>query len=277
MKDQATLSAIDALSAAGPLQPLGGSNHVGNGGNNHHQQQQDNGVWLIVIVFGYIFGLFLIFVIIWFIWYGTSIKRTNAYNRQLRNGTLNSGQTASTHHFYDYSSQSSLNRPLAANVGQATNALANHQMPTGVSTSVVNPSPNCSYSPVPMATVGASGGSNSSGSGSGGMIATNGGGRKNGAFCNREEAAIVVATGVYHASHHQNPHHHHHQNAHYSYNPHHHAHNHHHNHHHNQQQNTSGGSSSSNNNNNTNQFIVNQDDLTSSHSTSFIHSYQHRI
>jgi hypothetical protein len=65
---------------------------------------QDNGVWLIVIVFGYIFGLFLIFVIIWFVWYGTSLRK-----RQTP-GVLSS--SSSNHNFsqYDYSVQSSLNK-----------------------------------------------------------------------------------------------------------------------------------------------------------------------
>lgn len=68
---------------------------------------QDNGVWLIVIVFGYIFGLFLIFVIIWFVWYGTSLKR-----RQTANSIP---ATSSNHNFsqYDYSVQSSLNKHRA--------------------------------------------------------------------------------------------------------------------------------------------------------------------
>lgn len=244
-----SFSAIDALSAADPLQPSLVSTHLNNPNQHHHQQQQDNGVWLIVIVFGYIFGLFLIFVIIWFIWYGTSIKRTNAYNRQLRNGTLNSGQTASTHHFYDYSSQSTLNRPLAAAVNANAALAATHQMPS-MGTSVVNTSPNCSYSPVAIASAG----------NNAGVVSAGAGGRKNQAFCNRDEA-IVIAAGMYHHHHHggggnPNGHHYHHATA-GHYNPHHHH--------------MANGSSSNN------QLVNNQDDLTSSHSTSFIHSYQHRI
>jgi hypothetical protein len=65
---------------------------------------QDNGVWLIVIVFGYIFGLFLIFVIIWFVWYGTSLRK--------RQNPAALSSTSSNHNFsqYDYSVQSSLNK-----------------------------------------------------------------------------------------------------------------------------------------------------------------------
>lgn len=245
VKDLATLSAIDALSAA-PIQPLA-PNINPNIVNNPHQQQQDNGVWLIVIVFGYIFGLFLIFVIIWFIWYGTSIKRTNAYNRRLRNvnGTLNSGQTASTHHFYDYSSQSSLNRPLSSGAAATTTAIP---IPTA-GTQIVNPSPNCSYSPVAIR----------------GAKSTTAAAYS----CNRDEA-VVVATALYHSNQQLNHHHHH-------------PHLHHHHHHHPQLHNSSSGSSnmmqhSSSNNQFGSTSTNNPDDLTSSHSTSFIHSsYQHRI
>jgi hypothetical protein len=248
------------LSAGSPVQSLSPSTI------NH--QQQDNGVWLIVIVFGYIFGLFLIFVIIWFIWYGTSLKRGAQFNRQLKLGTvgtLNSGQTASTHHFYDYSAQSSLNRP------QTTKAITNtHQQ---IVTAAVNQSPSCSYSPAICGS----------------------GGRTNASY--REEtttAAALYCTATTqhvpaHNNHHQNNHHpqNHHNHLHHHHNQQHHHHNNNNNHpvQHNQQQqqqyqqhqlmhNSSSGSSnlqhSSSNNNN-------QDDLTSSHSTSFIHSYQHRI
>lgn len=102
-----TLSAIDALSAPS---------------SSSSANTQDNGVWLIVIVFGYIFGLFLIFVIIWFIWYGTSLKRKHHYghgssanlHQHLTNETPFRGmQSSSGHQFsqYDYSTHSSLNRP----------------------------------------------------------------------------------------------------------------------------------------------------------------------
>ena len=102
-------SAIDALSA--PSQPITANTNV-----------QDNGVWLIVIVFGYIFGLFLIFVIIWFIWYGTSLKRRQHYNHRGTSSEAPFRQvhpSASGQQFsqYDYSTQSSLNRPLAQNAG----------------------------------------------------------------------------------------------------------------------------------------------------------------
>jgi hypothetical protein len=77
-------------------------------------------------VFGYIFGLFLIFVIIWFIWYGTSLKRrqnaSQHYGQRASHLMSATGNNAghilpstSTNHFsqYDYSAQSSLRRPLA--------------------------------------------------------------------------------------------------------------------------------------------------------------------
>lgn len=102
-----TLSAIDALSAP--------SSSVTQSTN-----PQDNGVWLIVIVFGYIFGLFLIFVIIWFIWYGTSIKRRHSHYSQQEQSETFRGPSSSGHQFgshYDYSTQSSLSRPLAQGVG----------------------------------------------------------------------------------------------------------------------------------------------------------------
>ncbi len=103
---------------------------------------QDNGVWLIVIVFGYIFGLFLIFVIIWFIWYGTSLKRrndsTNHYGQRTSHlnghyGSVNGCvgdllPTSSNNHFsqYDYSAQSSLRHPLAAKNGTKQNSNNNN-------------------------------------------------------------------------------------------------------------------------------------------------------
>ncbi|RNA04134.1 hypothetical protein BpHYR1_041249 [Brachionus plicatilis] len=70
----------------------------------------DNGVWLIVIVFGYIFGLFLIFVVIWFIWYGTSIKRDRRSSSSSSQNNLNPGSAANSNHFSSYSASSSLSR-----------------------------------------------------------------------------------------------------------------------------------------------------------------------
>jgi hypothetical protein len=93
-----------------------------------------------VIVFGYIFGLFLIFVIIWFIWYGTSIKRRHShYSQQEQNETFR-GPSSSGHQFshYDYSTQSSLSRPLAQGVGFGLNHINNDN--------------NSSYSPMGVRT-----------------------------------------------------------------------------------------------------------------------------
>ena len=92
---------------------------------------QDNGVWLIVIVFGYIFGLFLIFVIIWFVWYGTSLRK-----RQTAPGALSSA--SSNHNFsqYDYSVQSSLNKNHGGTYFPGTirtnPAFNNHDEPIGI-------------------------------------------------------------------------------------------------------------------------------------------------
>ena len=92
----------------------------------------DDGIWLIAIVFGYIFGLFLIFVIVWFIWYGTSLKRKYQYKK-------NCTQTLTAHNShltmrnkspsmlpqYDYSATSSLNWPISNSFG--LNQIHEHQ------------------------------------------------------------------------------------------------------------------------------------------------------
>jgi hypothetical protein len=98
-------------------------------------------VWLIVIVFGYIFGLFLIFVIIWFIWYGTSLKRRQHFNNRASNHEAPFRQVpsagASGHQFsqYDYSTQSSLNRPLAQTAGFGLNQISeSNYSPIGLRT-----------------------------------------------------------------------------------------------------------------------------------------------
>ena len=62
--------------------------------------------------------MFLIFVIIWFIWYGTSLKRRQHYSHRANNNAdapFRQAPSSSGHQFsqYDYSAQSSLNRPLA--------------------------------------------------------------------------------------------------------------------------------------------------------------------
>ena len=88
--------------------------------------QSESGLWLIVIVFSYVFVLFLIFVIIWFVWYGITIKKRRDYlqrNHQSSRSTsgsrisgdlLSSGQNFLQ---YDYSSSSSLNRPVHNTLG----------------------------------------------------------------------------------------------------------------------------------------------------------------
>jgi hypothetical protein len=126
------LSVLDALSA-GPVPTI-----------RNVKTTQDNGVWLIVIVFGYIFGLFLIFVIIWFIWYGTSLRRkTNRLNNQayFQNSLHQRNNNIHRHHpnhnnnnqqmphldnghissSYEYSRQSSLNRIDMTKVAQNHN------------------------------------------------------------------------------------------------------------------------------------------------------------
>ncbi len=155
-------------------------------------------------MFGYIFGLFLIFVIIWFIWYGTSLKRRHHYNRR------NHQQLHHNHHLetyrntsasghplsqYDYSVQSSLSRPLA----QHNTYGLNNQIESN-------------YSPMGL--------------------------RTNPAFNSKDEI------GLYHGN----------------------------------QHNTIINSASGHNINTqqANQFII-ADDLSSSHSASFVHTYQHRI
>jgi hypothetical protein len=76
----------------------------------------DSSLWLIVIVFSYVFGLFLIFVIIWLIWYGISVKKRRMLLQSSHNQHRHS--SASGHNFlqYDYTSQTSLNsRPPPTN------------------------------------------------------------------------------------------------------------------------------------------------------------------
>ncbi len=90
------------------------------------QSRPEDGLWLIAIVFGYVFGLFLIFVIVWFIWYGTSLKRkylSAAKPAPLTASTHNthsSSGEASPHCYapqYDYSASSSLNWPISNSFG----------------------------------------------------------------------------------------------------------------------------------------------------------------
>ena len=84
--------------------------------NVQNTPQTDNGVWLIVIVFGYIFGLFLIFVIIWFIWYGTSIKRDRRASSSSSQNNLNPTSATSSNQFSTYSANSSLSRPAGKEI-----------------------------------------------------------------------------------------------------------------------------------------------------------------
>ncbi len=69
----------------------------------------------------------MIFVIIWFIWYGTSLKRRQHFNSRTNNNDAPFRQvpTSSGHQFsqYDYSTQSSLNRPLAQTAGFGLNQI----------------------------------------------------------------------------------------------------------------------------------------------------------
>ena len=75
------------------------------------KDMQENGVWLVLVVFGYVFGLFLIIVIIWFIWYGLTLRQRNEYMRRTNMSMLNA-PLASTQRLYDLSVQSSLRRSL---------------------------------------------------------------------------------------------------------------------------------------------------------------------
>ena len=88
--------------------------------------QSDGGLWLIVIVFSYVFGLFLIFVIIWFIWYGVAMKkRRNYLQANLQTSRSNSGSrmsrdllsSGSQFMQYDYSTNSTLNRQSQNSLG----------------------------------------------------------------------------------------------------------------------------------------------------------------
>lgn len=65
----------------------------------HKSRARDDGIWLIAIVFGYIFGLFVIFLIVWFIWYGTSLKRKYEYKKQITKSTASSTQQHLTNHY----------------------------------------------------------------------------------------------------------------------------------------------------------------------------------
>ena len=87
--------------------------------------QSDNGLWLIVIVFSYVFGLFLVFVAIWLVWYGVTMKKRQNFSQcssKRINPTVRSnsdGLLSSGHNFmqYDYSTQSSLSQPVHSNLG----------------------------------------------------------------------------------------------------------------------------------------------------------------
>jgi len=80
------------------------------------QSKPEDGLWLIAIVFGYVFGLFLIFVIVWFIWYGTSLKRKYISSSAKPLPVSNSGETSPRCH-YEYSASSSLNWPISNSFG----------------------------------------------------------------------------------------------------------------------------------------------------------------
>ncbi len=87
--------------------------------------QGENDLWLVVIVFSYVFGLFLVFIIIWLVWYGMTMKkRQNFFQRHSKriNPTVRSnsgGLLSSGHNFmhYDYNTQSSPSQPVYNNSG----------------------------------------------------------------------------------------------------------------------------------------------------------------
>lgn len=123
------------------------STAIGEGGGYETALSEEN-MWLVLIILGYVLGLFLIFIIIWFIWYGATQRDREEQKR--RTGGLPSSPTLpSTSNIVESttdlnesirSKESGSNRPISLLARNAPRFNSN-QINIEISTTCQYPSP----------------------------------------------------------------------------------------------------------------------------------------